>query len=112
VTTADSKREVWVATIAGSHSMLVVWSVTTADWKRRVWAATIAGWRSMQVEWAATTAGWEQEAEARLQPKMELARILPVVRTRGHSWKELAGCSPVRRPPSLDLARKGSQSAP
>ena len=110
LTIADSKPQARAVTIAGSRSMQVVWAVTTADWKRRMPVGTIAGSHSMQVARAATTAGWRLAAEARLQPKMKPARMLSVVRTRGHSSKGLAwGCSPARRPPSLDLARKGSQ---
>ena len=111
VTIADSKREARAGTIVGSHSKQVEWSVTTLDSKREVCAGATAGLRSMQVAWAATTAGWKPAAEARLQLKMKLARMLPVVRTRGHSSKGLPGCSPARRPTNLDLAKKGSRPA-
>ena len=77
VTIADLELQARAGTIAGSHSMPEAWAVTTADSKREVWAGTIADWKLA--------------AEARLQPKMKLARILPVVRTRGNSSKGLAG---------------------
>jgi hypothetical protein len=94
--------------MAGTHRLA---SVTIADWKLETLVVTTAGLRSMQVVWSVTTADWERQAVAQLQSKVKRVRMLNVARMWGRSSKELAGCSPARRPTSLESARKGSQSA-